>query len=182
MCSVHSFQKRPWQFFFFFKVIQDILYVCPAFSWQDRFAFDLRQFGALPQMWGWAFGRAPPITSPRSGGFQRLGLAPRVNNLVAHTELLLHHDHSFWYKFYVDAHTNIWGSSFKSHPQSQIFGWFCAFCVNSTRCFLSWIFPIFKFKVYQYHQWFLFLILVPKFPNPWFDWNIKYFIPQDALP
>ena len=110
MCSVHSFQKRPWQFFFFFKVIQDILYVCPAFSWQDRFAFDLRQFGALPQMWGWAFGRAPPITSPRSGGFQRLGLAPRVNNLVAHTELLLHHDHSFWYKFYEDAHTYIWGS------------------------------------------------------------------------
>ena len=79
MCSVHSFQKRPWQFFFFFKVIQDILYVCPAFSWQDRFAFDLRQFGALPQMWGWAFGRAPPITSPRSGGFQRLGLAPKDN-------------------------------------------------------------------------------------------------------
>ena len=54
-----------------------------ALPFHDRIGLLLRQFGpnfgALPQMWGWAFGRAHPITSSRSGGFQRLGLAPKDN-------------------------------------------------------------------------------------------------------
>ena len=34
MCSVHSFQKRPWQFFFFFKVIKT--YYMFALPFHDR--------------------------------------------------------------------------------------------------------------------------------------------------